>query len=181
MMEGITTTSFAIAGSTVAEAERAQETELTRILDWAFRYAYAFLPGLGQRRQDAEEIAQEVALAAHRKFKGRLGDCSKAWVYRTARNKTLNLLRGAARSQKRDTAYHGAHACGGGAEQEERLREQELSNAVARLPGRLRDVVVLFYMDQNTIDDVAALLRIRAGTVKSRLDRARTLLREMLV
>jgi RNA polymerase sigma-70 factor (ECF subfamily) len=50
---------------------------------------------------------------------------------------------------------------------------------IAELPPPLREVLVLCDLDERTDDDVAALLGVPAGTVKSRLRRARFMLRDM--
>jgi RNA polymerase sigma-70 factor (ECF subfamily) len=51
---------------------------------------------------------------------------------------------------------------------------------VARLPAKYRDVVVLHHLEGLDVDDVARLLDVPAGTVKTRLRRARVLLRGRL-
>ncbi len=52
--------------------------------------------------------------------------------------------------------------------------------AVDRLPERFRIIVLLFYMEELSTDQVASLLKIPAGTVKSRLYRARKILQTEL-
>ena len=180
-MEGIATatSSFAGVGDTVAEAERVQSTELDRILLLAFRFAYAWLRA--PVREDAEEIAQEVAWAAHKKFRRRLGDCGNAWVWTTTRNMTENWKRGATRSQRRDTEWHALQDGDKQVpEQMKRLRRREVREAIAKLSRKQRQVVVLFYLGENTIEEVSKLLGIRPGTAKSRLNKARKLLKETL-
>lgn len=56
----------------------------------------------------------------------------------------------------------------------------ELYEAIDRLPEKLRFTVVLFYFRDMDIASVAQILNIPPGTVKSRLDRARKILREVL-
>jgi RNA polymerase sigma factor (sigma-70 family) len=55
-----------------------------------------------------------------------------------------------------------------------------LARALADLPAAERDVLLLIAWEQLTYDETAAALRIPVGTVRSRLSRARTRLREML-
>ena len=62
----------------------------------------------------------------------------------------------------------------------ERLRAQELWHAIDTLPPKLRMVVVLANVERHGIDEVAALLGVPPGTVKSRLFEARRRLKEML-
>jgi RNA polymerase sigma factor (sigma-70 family) len=55
-----------------------------------------------------------------------------------------------------------------------------LETGMSSLPLRERDTLALFYLRELTIDQIAALLEVPAGTVKSRLFRARQLLRRQL-
>jgi RNA polymerase sigma-70 factor (ECF subfamily) len=55
-----------------------------------------------------------------------------------------------------------------------------LDATLASLPIRERETLALFYLRELTIDEIAALLAVPAGTVKSRLFRARQLLRREL-
>ena len=56
----------------------------------------------------------------------------------------------------------------------------DLWQAVMRLPRQQRAVVVLFYYEDMTVQQIARLLGLAQGTVKSRLNRARESLRAML-
>ena len=62
----------------------------------------------------------------------------------------------------------------------ERLRAGELWRAIDALPEKLRVVVVLGNIEGHGVDDVATLLGIPPGTVKSRLFHARRRLKELL-
>jgi RNA polymerase sigma factor (sigma-70 family) len=55
-----------------------------------------------------------------------------------------------------------------------------LDAGLTTLPIRERETLALFYLRELTIDEIAALLAVPAGTVKSRLFRARQLLRREL-
>lgn len=52
----------------------------------------------------------------------------------------------------------------------------DLAGAVDSLPRQYREVIVLHYLADLPVDEVAAVLRVPVGTVKSRLSRARTVL-----
>ena len=57
---------------------------------------------------------------------------------------------------------------------------QHVRNAIINLEPKLRDVVILVYMDRCTINQAAAALAIPVGTAKSRLRKARAILRAQL-
>lgn len=56
----------------------------------------------------------------------------------------------------------------------------EIGEAIDRLPEKLRLTVLLFYVEDYSVKEIKSILRIPEGTVKSRLSKARALLRESL-
>lgn len=64
------------------------------------------------------------------------------------------------------------------AEEDERTRI--LSSAISQLPDYQRMMVTLFHNEGRTYEEIASMMNIPVGTVKSRLNRARLALREML-
>lgn len=63
---------------------------------------------------------------------------------------------------------------------EDNERKSILENAIAALPDYQRTMVTLFHNEGRTYEEIADIMRIPVGTVKSRLNRARLALREML-
>jgi RNA polymerase sigma factor (sigma-70 family) len=60
------------------------------------------------------------------------------------------------------------------------LDRAQISEGLAGLPPREREVLILFYLHDLALDDCAQILGVPPGTVKSRLNRARRLLRDQL-
>jgi len=60
-------------------------------------------------------------------------------------------------------------------------RKQILSNAISTLPDYQRTMVTLFHNEGRTYEEIADIMAIPVGTVKSRLNRARLALREKLM
>jgi len=56
----------------------------------------------------------------------------------------------------------------------------ELDQYLSRLPEVQREVITLFYLEERSVEDVAQLLDLPEGTVKSHLHRARRALAEMM-
>ena len=67
-------------------------------------------------------------------------------------------------------------------EQEMIQKEQteKVQHAVRQLPDKLRIVALLFYMEDRKVEEISNILHIPQGTVKSRLHKARKILREKL-
>jgi len=56
----------------------------------------------------------------------------------------------------------------------------EIDQMVARLPEEQREVIELFYLQERSVDDIAAMLDLPEGTIKSHLSRARKALGVMM-
>ncbi|HEX2369245.1 MAG TPA: sigma-70 family RNA polymerase sigma factor [Acidimicrobiia bacterium] len=98
-------------------------------------------------------------------------DNPTGWVYRVA----LNWARSRLRRHSREYSGDGTDSA-----YEPVLPEPEVHRAIAALPDHHREVVVLRYLLDWSEGDIAAALGVPAGTVKSRLNRALSRLREEL-
>ena len=63
---------------------------------------------------------------------------------------------------------------------EKTLMQEQLHNAIAGLPDKLRIPLVLHYFDDCKVEEIGIILKIPAGTAKSRLHKARAILKEVL-
>lgn len=68
-----------------------------------------------------------------------------------------------------------------GDELERKERNKEIRKGVALLPEKLRQVVIMYYTEDLPVAEIASLLNISEGTVKSRLSNARKKLKERLI
>lgn len=146
----------------------------------AFRVALSVL----RRREDAEDVAQEAFLRAHRSFGSiRDRDRFRAWLVRTSFRLALDRIRGEKRRARREDAMAlEARVQTGSAEDDAARRElrERVAEAVDALPEKLRLVTVLVAIQEQDLASVARLLELPEGTVKSRLHRARKELAERL-
>jgi RNA polymerase sigma factor (sigma-70 family) len=145
----------------------------------AFRVALGVL----RRREDAEEVAQEAFLAARRGFGGlRDRDRFRAWVVRTSFRLALNRQRGDRRRVRREDTAAVAEGTTESVEDEVARMElrRKVGEAVDALPEKLRIVTVLAAIQEHDVGEVARLLGLPEGTVKSRLHLARKMLAESL-
>jgi RNA polymerase sigma-70 factor (ECF subfamily) len=129
-------------------------------------------------RAEAEEIAQETFLRAHRalgEFRGeaRLG----TWLYAIASRLCLNRLASGARRHERldETALLQRAAEGGDAAAalERTELQAALQEAVAALPEERRIVVILRDLEGLAYEEIAEVLGLPLNTVRTRLHRAR--------
>ena len=125
--------------------------------------------------QDAEDVVQETLLAYFRSDKQFESDEHiRAWLIRVAVNKARNATICFWRRNRRSLEdYMDALAF-------EDEGDRDLMDAVLRLPERYRIVIHLFYYEDYSIREIAELLDLGEGAVKSRLSRGRRQLRRTL-
>ncbi|MCC6164750.1 MAG: sigma-70 family RNA polymerase sigma factor [Acidobacteria bacterium] len=128
----------------------------------------------------AKDVAQDVWLRVLRGI-GRLRDGSKLrpWLFGVARRTVMDRLRVKYRTPAPATIDTLDVAVEDPPE-DRHAGLDALEVELARLPVTEREVLTLFYLQELTLTDVAEILGVPVGTVKSRLHRARRLLREEL-
>ena len=147
----------------------------------AFRVARGVLRNIA----DAEDVAQEALLRAYRRF-DRLRDRNRfrAWLVRIAFRLALDRLRSGKRRELRDTLWSQPERRPPAANAEDLAASKEfqahLENALAELPEKLRLVLLLAAMEGHRTEEIAAMLGISTGTVKSRIFYARRQLADKL-
>jgi len=134
---------------------------------------------------EAEEIAQETFLRAHRSLAEFRGDAKlSTWLYAIASRLCLNRLASADRRVARpgdETLLRVADEGGGPDAHAERGElEAALHRAIAELPEERRIVVVLRDLEGLAYEEIARVLDLELGTVRSRLHRARMDLKEKM-
>ena len=137
--------------------------------------------GVLRHREDAEDVAQEAFVRAHRSFAQlRDRDRFRAWLVRTTWRLAIDRIR----NEKRRVAREQAVEPGPQASVEEIALAQERSRAlwqaIDELPEKLRMAIVLAAIEGHDTAEVARLLDVPPGTVKSRLFLARQQLTEKL-
>jgi len=164
-----------------ADTRREFEERLAECGPLAFRVARGVL----RNTADAEDVAQETLLRAYRRF-DRLRDRNRfrAWLVRIAFRLALDRLRSGKRREQRDTLWSQPEHQPPTANAEDLAAWSEfqahLEDALAELPEKLRLVLMLAAMEGYTTDEVAALVGIPVGTVKTRIFHARRQLAEKL-
>jgi RNA polymerase sigma factor (sigma-70 family) len=135
------------------------------------------------RVHDAEDAFQATFLMLARKA-GSIRDCQVLgrWLHRVAQRIAVSSKTDsdARRAHERRAAEISAAPPGPEHDPARRVLRLVLHEEVDRLPATYRSAVVLCYLEECTNEQAAALLRWPVGTVKSRLARARELLRARL-
>jgi len=161
---------------------RAYETLVRRYQDLAYRAAYL----ITGRAADAEDAAQEGLVKAwYALDRFRSGAPFRPWLLAIVTNEARNRRRSGRRQDDLAVRVAEARPSGDAAPSPEvaalaRERRRILLAAVSRLPERDRQVIAARFFLELSEAEMAAVLRCRPGTVKSRISRALARLRSAL-
>ena len=182
----------------VTRAKGGDSLAFDRLVELHAPAVYNLALRITRSREDAEDCVQEAFLRAYsglRRFRGEAA--FSTWLYRVA----LNVARETAKKRLRrplaatDLMADGPDdppeldRVGERIASDDRTPEEALVinqkravvlRAIHRLPAHHREVIVLYDLQGLGYAEVAGILRIRVGTVKSRLNRARLALKEAL-
>jgi RNA polymerase sigma-70 factor (ECF subfamily) len=164
-----------------ADARREFEERLAECGPLAYRVARGVL----RNTADAEDVAQEALLRAYKGF-DRLRDRNRfrGWLVRISFRLALDRSRSAKRREQRDTLWsQPAHQLPPVTAEDVAASNQfqaHLQRALEELPEKLRLVLLLSAMEGQTIEEIAAMVGVPVGTVKSRIFVARKKLAEKL-
>ena len=153
-----------------------------------FEQLYNFAHWLTQNREEAEVLVQETYAKALRGFSSfEPGTNFRAWMYRILRNTFLTTRAGlkAAPTLPLDAEEEdGPELAVTAATPEtiflERADQQLLHEALQELPLHFREILLLCEVEEMSYQEISDTLSIPAGTVMSRLSRARADLRKRL-
>jgi len=158
--------------------ERAALEEL--VCTWDRRLLY-FIRRLGSDEVDAWDVLQQTWLKVLRSIGG-LKDARNLapWLYRIARNTAINhgQMRSLYREYLHDLPPAGDVADDPGPRHLDDA--EQVHHALLQLALLHREVLTLYFLEGMTVEQIASVLEVPAGTVKSRLFHARRVLRDVL-
>lgn len=149
------------------------------------RPLFYYLVKLLGNEDTALDVLQEVWVKAFRGIRAlRVPEALRAWLYRVARGTALNRLRA-------DVARQGAEEPMADSEDAEvdatdyraefgTERVYQVHEALDRLDRRHREVLVLLFLEGLSVEEIASVVGVPPGTVKSRIHYAKKTLRELL-
>lgn len=136
-------------------------------------FAVAF--NVCKNREDAEEVVQDAFIQYHlKRLDFQSEEHIRAWLIRVTINKAKNAARTFWRRHR--TSLEETMAALNFNDQE----SEQLFEAVMALPQKYRIVVHLFYYEDYSVHEMAELLSLSESNVKTRLSRARAMLRDTL-
>lgn len=144
-----------------------------------FRLVWRTLGRLGVREADLMDVTQNVFLVVHRQLSGFEGRAElTTWLFSICRLVAKDYLRSAPiRREVVVDVRELARRAGSGASPLQRLDTQELSRLLeailSKISEKLRLVFVMFELEEMSGEEIAGLLDVPVGTVRSRLRLAR--------
>jgi RNA polymerase sigma-70 factor (ECF subfamily) len=130
-------------------------------------------------RGRAEEVTQDVFVKLWQAFPSYDGRAAPStWLYTIARNTCLSAVR--SESHRRTSPLDDSPEPATPSPSDDALDDVALERCLSRLPQVQREVITLFYLGEKNVKEVAGLLDLPEGTVKSHLHRARRALSEMM-
>jgi RNA polymerase sigma-70 factor, ECF subfamily len=140
----------------------------------------AFGVSLTSRSDRADDLVQETLMKAwkhHDSFQD--GTNMKAWLYTILRNEFYSQLR-KRRREVEDADGHYSSRVAVQAEQHGHLDMADLKSALAKLPEDQREAIILVGASGFSYEEAASICNVAVGTIKSRVNRARRKLSEIL-
>ena len=167
-----------------AELKAGNRAAAAELVDLYYEQIYLFMRRLGHSCQVSEDLTQESFLAAWQHI-GQLknGRALNSWLYRIAGN--VSKLCWRRHKDSKQLSIEGIDVPDNNETEWGKVGHLEqlgqLRNGVATLPIKLREAIVLHYMQHLTIAEAAEAAGVRQGTFKSRLNRALKALRKQVI
>jgi RNA polymerase sigma-70 factor, ECF subfamily len=166
--------------------EREFSIDLSEYLDGLYRYAMV----LARNRTQAEDLVQETCLRSLRAMKRLRPDSNiKSWLFTILRNIWLNQLRQERTAREIEAPDPDEYSANVEAESGKdpltlyvsSVEREQVRWAIQQLPLEFREVILLREYEELSYEEIATLLGCPEGTVMSRLARARSKLRDLLL
>ena len=153
------------------------------LVDEYYQQIYLFMRRLGHDRQISEDLTQECFFNAwHHIGQLKDGKALNGWIYRIASN--VSRLHWRKYKHKEVIGIEGIEMPNSGKDEPEKMQHNEqlenLKILVERLPQKLKETIILHYIQQLTIAEATEVAGINQGTFKSRLNRALKILRKKI-
>lgn len=132
----------------------------------------------------AEDISQEVFIKCFKHLDTFRGDAQiKSWIYRITVNTAKDFLRSKSFQLFKYPRSFFENLIKSKSSEDLFIKKDDndhLLQAVLTLPTKYREVVFLYYFQDEKIEDIAGILKINHNTVKTRLSRARAFLKDII-
>jgi RNA polymerase sigma-70 factor (ECF subfamily) len=177
----------------IQRAQRGDKSALNELVRKYEQRAYQFAFRLTRSPEEASDIVAEAFVRVYNALPNFKGNSQfSTWLYRILTNCFLDIRK--KESRRQTSSLESAMTTEDGelerqvedetqdphADVVSNERMRRVHNALQKLPDYQRQMIVMYHAEQKSYEDIAAALDLPIGTVKSRLNRARLSLREIL-
>lgn len=162
--------------STVSKAKKGDKEAFLGLIDENRLNLYRVARGILKDKEDIEDALQNTIIKSFQKINTlEKNEYFRTWITRILINECNEILRKNKRithlddNSDTDTEIYS-----------DSYENMDLTRAINLLSEELRLTTVLFYFEDMSLKDIAKMLKIPEGTVRSRLTRARAKLREVM-
>ena len=170
------------ARSSYHEDQKRSELDFQSLVELHYSPLYRFAMSLTRAESDACDLVQQTFLTWATKGH-QLQDASKvkSWLYTTLHRAFLESRRRGARFPHLEISEAEAELPSVEPDLVSRLDAQEVLKLLSRVDERFQAAVTLFYLEDYSYDEIAAILEVPLGTVKSRIARGLGQLKELVL
>ena len=171
----------------IAQALQGQQQSYAQLVERYQHYVFTLAVRMVKNREEAAEVAQDSFLRAFRYLSDFRGEAKfTTWLYRIVHSVALNHLR---RSRldvlsiddtARPVTLPAATQPDASDSMELQERRQAIHLAIQRLPPDDAEVITLFYLYENSLDEICQIMDLTMTNAKTKLFRARQRLKTIL-
>ena len=150
-------------------------------------YVFTLTLRMIKSREDAEEVAQDVFIKAYRSLADFRGESKfSTWLYTITNTTCITFLRKKkldVHSLDNEKVFEVADSKDSGFRAnlvEQKSRVNMVNDAIAMLSPDDAEIITLFYKAEQNLEEISRILRLETNTVKVRLHRARTRLKDKM-
>lgn len=171
----------------ISRVLRGERNAYAELVNRYQNYVFTLTLRLIKSREDAEEVAQDVFVKAYRSLADFRGESKfSTWLYTITNTTSITFLRKKkleVHSLDNEKVFELADSKNSGFRAntvEQKSRVSMVTKAIALLSPADAEIITLFYKVEQSLDEIGKILGLETNTVKVRLHRARTRLKEKM-
>lgn len=159
----------------VKKAQKGNEEAFIKLIEMHKNLMYSVAKSMVDNDEDVADLIQETIFKSYKYIKSlkEVGGF-KAWIMRILINNCNDFIKNCKKVVSIDEVALQGSKC-------EEFEHIELKEIINSLDTSLRLIVQLYYIEDISVKDIAKLINIPEGTVKSRLHKARRILNELFI
>ena len=171
----------------ISRVLRGEQNAYAELVNRYQNYVFTLTLRMIKSREDAEEVAQDVFIKAYKSLADFRGESKfSTWLYTITNTTSITFLRKKkleVHSLDNEKVFEVADSRDSGFSAntiEQKSRVNMVNQAIAMLSPDDAEVITLFYKAEQNLEEISRILRLETNTVKVRLHRARTRLKEKM-